>query len=92
MKMANCIRRNAFFFLTLLFLLSVFNLVQNATRSVATVVQQHRTRSHACSFASSAAKNVSVFLRAPTATNKVVHVTTIGRLKKAVLNVLETSC
>ncbi|ANM64788.1 GAST1 protein homolog 5 [Arabidopsis thaliana] len=89
--MANCIRRNALFFLTLLFLLSVSNLVQSATQSVASVVQQHHTRSHACSFASSVAKNVFVFLLALSATNKLVHVTTTGRLKKAVQNVLKTS-
>ncbi|KAG7575761.1 Ribonuclease H-like superfamily [Arabidopsis thaliana x Arabidopsis arenosa] len=63
----------------------------NATQSVATVVQQHHTRSHACSFASSVAKNVFVFLLVLTATNKVVHVTTTGRLKKAAQNVLNTS-
>ncbi|KAL0720060.1 hypothetical protein Bca4012_069384 [Brassica carinata] len=85
--MANSIKY-ALLFLTLLSMLSVSNLVQIADRSVTTVVRQHHTRSHACSFALNVVANVSVFLLALTATSKTVLVTTIGRPKKAVQNAL----
>ncbi|WZZ30147.1 hypothetical protein YC2023_013548 [Brassica napus] len=59
-----------------------------ADRSVITVARQHHTRSHACSFALSVVANVFAFLLALMETSKTALVTTIGRPKKAVQNVL----
>lgn len=61
---------------------------QIADRSVITVARQHHTRSHACSFALSVVANVFAFLLALMETSKTALVTTIGRPKKAVQNVL----
>ncbi|XP_057463801.1 uncharacterized protein LOC130753609 [Actinidia eriantha] len=60
-----------------------------AGQDVHTVARRHPTRSHACSFASSAAPNASACLRGLTATNKHALATTTGRPNEAVPNALK---
>ncbi|GKV00182.1 hypothetical protein SLEP1_g12917 [Rubroshorea leprosula] len=58
-----------------------FNL-QTANRNVHTVAQQLRTRSLACSSASSAVPNASAFLQVLMATGRSALATTTGRPRK----------
>ncbi|KAI5058402.1 hypothetical protein GOP47_0026572 [Adiantum capillus-veneris] len=55
---------------------------QSAKVHVHSDVPRRRRGRHACSFATSAARNVCAYRRVPTATNKFAHATTTGRRNK----------
>ncbi|CAA3027232.1 Hypothetical predicted protein [Olea europaea subsp. europaea] len=58
-------------------------------RDARPVARRLRTRNHVCSFVSSVAPSVCACQRELTVTNNHALATTIGRLKKAVLNALK---
>ncbi|CAL5323698.1 unnamed protein product [Camellia sinensis] len=62
---------------------------QIASQDAHTGARRHRTRSRACSSASSAAPNACVCRRGLMATNKHALATTTGRPNKAVPNALK---
>ncbi|CAN1277884.1 hypothetical protein LINPERPRIM_LOCUS16471, partial [Linum perenne] len=65
-----------------------YGCLKNVRRRVTTGVQRRRIRNPVCSSATSAVRNVCVFLLERTGTKKSVLATTTGKPRKAALNVL----
>ncbi|KAI8031567.1 Protein RSI-1 [Camellia lanceoleosa] len=79
-----------FMLVSLLLLLITFsNVAEGYNRLRPAGARRHRTRSRACSSASSAAPNACVCRRGLMATNKHALATTTGRPNKAVPNALK---
>ncbi|XP_026380888.1 uncharacterized protein LOC113275569 [Papaver somniferum] len=66
-----------------------YSVLQIASQNAQVVARRHHIKSHACFIVSSVAPNASVYHQEPSGTNRHVHVTTTGRLKKGDLSVLK---